>query len=292
MVYTIVRIVNNSPKAAVFTNPVRGRDRHVVPAVPTNVEQDPDANIVVPDPPVQIEVIKNPTTYPTALEKALNIYTLKNNWCFWDSGVKGANDLIGAGEGEDKSLLHLPANTTKLELVVSAHGVPSFRAPSDYQRFLINFKIQAQVRLNWCWAAAAASIANYYEKNETWTPCKVANLVLGRTDCCGVSGVQCDKSVEFFEALKTMGHLEDAPRSGLSFSDVKKEIDKGRPILAALKGLAGHGVVITGYNNFNPKTRTIEVQDPSGGSKIVCDFKKFPGSYGRGYTWVATCRTK
>jgi hypothetical protein len=89
-----------------------------------------------------------------------------------------------------------------------------------------------------------------------------------------------------------MGHLEDAPRSTLSFSDVKKEIDNVRPILAALSGLAGHGAVITGYRNFDPKTRTIEVQDPSGGSKIVCDFNTFPGSYGGGYTWVATCRTK
>ena len=291
MVYTIVRIVNNSPKTAVLTNPVGDKDRHVVPAWDDFVSEDP--GVLVPHPPVKIEVIKNPTTYPTALKKALNIYTLKNNWCFWDSGVKGANDLIGAGEGEDKSLLHLPPNTTKLELFVSDRGVPEFRAPSDYQRFLINFKIQAQVRLNWCWAAAAASIANYYEKNESWTPCKVANLVFNRTDCCEVlRGAGCDEGVEFYKALQEMGHLEDAPRSTLSFSDVKKEIDKGRPILAALRNWAGHGVVITGYNNFDPKTRTIEVQDPSGGSKIVCDFNTFPGSYSRGYTWVATCRTK
>jgi hypothetical protein len=79
MVYTIVRIVNNSPKTAVLTNPVGDKGRHVVPAVPTTTVQDPDANIVVPDPPVKIEVIKNPTTYPTVLKKALNIYTLKNN---------------------------------------------------------------------------------------------------------------------------------------------------------------------------------------------------------------------
>lgn len=187
----------------------------------------------------------------------------------------------------------MPANTTKLELVVSEFGVPSFRAPSDYERFLINFKIQAQRRLNWCWAAATASIVKYYEKNESWTPCKVADEVFNRKDCCGVlSGAQCDHGAEFFKALEMMGHLENAPRSRLPFSDVKKEIDNGRPILAALSGLAGHGVVITGYDNFDPKTRTIEVQDPSGGSKMVCDFNTFPVSYGRGYTWVATCRTK
>ena len=117
-------------------------------------------------------------------------------------------------------------------------------------------------------------------------------MVLGRKDCCGVDGVQCDKSVEFHQALEKMGHLEDAPGSGLSFIGVKQEIDQLRPVLAALKGLAGHGVVITGYDNFNPKKRTIEVQDPSGGSKMVCDFNTFPGTYGAGYTWVATCRTK
>jgi hypothetical protein len=93
----------------------------------------------------------------------------------------------------------------------------------------------------------------------------VADEVFNRKDCCGVlSGAQCDHGAEFFKALEMMGHLENAPRSRLPFSDVKKEIDNGRPILAALSGLAGHGVVITGYDNFDPKTRTIEVQDPSG----------------------------
>jgi hypothetical protein len=130
----------------------------------------------------------------------------------------------------------LPANTTKLELVVSEFGVPSFRAPSDYERFLINFKIQAQVRLNWCWAAATASIVNYYEKNESWTPCKVADEVFNRKDCCGVlSGAQCDHGAEFFKALEMMGHLENAPRSRLPFSDVKKEIDKWAANISCFK---------------------------------------------------------
>lgn len=75
MVYTIVRIVNNSPKTAVLTNPVRDKERHVVPAVPRTTVEDPDNNIVVPDPPVKIGVIKNNyITYPAALKEALNIY--------------------------------------------------------------------------------------------------------------------------------------------------------------------------------------------------------------------------
>jgi hypothetical protein len=289
MVYNITKIFNNSPQAVVLTSPVREQDRHVVPADVEDPSQQP--NIVVPDPPVKIEIIKdNTVTYPTALKKALNIYTLKNNWCFWDNGDKGVNVLIGAGEGEDKILLPLPPNTTKLELFVSLEGVPSFRAPSDYQRFLINFKIQAQVRLNWCWAAATASIANYYrcQGKMTWTPCEIANLVFDRKDCCGVNGVQCDKGVALSEPLEKMKLLASNPAGGLSFKGVKQQIDDGRPILAALSSLAGHGVVITGYNNIDPKNPTIEVQDPNSGSKMVCDYNTFPGSYGFGYKWVET----
>ena len=74
------------------------------------------------------------------MKEALNIYTLNDNWCFWDSGDKGANGLEGAGEGDGKIFLPLPPNTTKLELVVSDYGLTDFRAPSDYERFLINFK--------------------------------------------------------------------------------------------------------------------------------------------------------
>jgi hypothetical protein len=293
MVYTITKIVNNSPKAIVLTNPLREQDRHVVPADVLDPNEQP--NIVVLDPPVKIEIIKDPTTYPTALKKALNIYTMKNNWCFWDSGVKDANVLIGAGEGEDKTLLGLPGGATKLELVVSKDGAPSFTTPSEDKRSL-NFKILSQgIRVNWCWAAAGASIANYYEKEETWTPCKVANLVFGREDCCGASGVECDKALECSVALKALKHLAGTGSSGLSISGIKKQIDADRPIFAGLvgwKGLAGHGVVITGYNNTDPKKPTIEVQDPDGGSKTVCNLDGFPQSYGIGYTWGVTCYTE
>jgi hypothetical protein len=279
-------------KAAVLTNPLRNQDRVVVTAF-NEIAENP--GIVVPDSPVKIEIIKdNRATYPVALTKALNIYTLKNNYCFWDNGDKGANVLIGAGEGENKVLLRLPPNTTKLELVVSKEGDPSFTTPSEDKRSL-DFKILAQGRLFWCWAATSASIADYYEKGQTWTPCKVANRVLGRTDCCGVGGVNCDKAIEFTKALETMGHWEKTGSSGLTLSGIKAQIDQGRPILAGLaglKGLPGHGVVITGYDNSNPKKATIEVQDSEDASKTICDFDTFPRAYGLGYTWVVTCYTK
>jgi Papain-like cysteine protease AvrRpt2 len=293
MVYHITRIVNNSPKAIVLTNPVRDRDRHVVHG--NNDDADKNPVYVVPDHPPKIEVIKtNIVDYPTALKKTLNIYTAENNWCFWDTGEKNANTLIAVGEGQDKILLNIPPNTENLELVVSKEGSPSFRAPSPDQ-YALDFKIQTQEQLMWCWAAASASIANFYERERKppWTQCEVANLVLGVTYCCGIRVQECNKGVQFYEALVKMGHAASTPGGGLSFFGVQQEIDAGRPILAGLSNIVGgHGVVITGYNNFNPAKPTIEIQDPQYGSKSVCDFNTFPRSYGADYDWVATCRTK
>jgi Papain-like cysteine protease AvrRpt2 len=289
MTYHIIRIVNDSPWAVVLTNPVTDRDTHIVPA---SYGDPAIAGRLVPANPPKIETIKDNTiAYPAALKRALNIYTFKNNWCFWDNGVEGVNTLIGAGENDAKILLNLPPKVTDLELAVSPEGVPSFRTPSPDQCTL-DLTIQRQVRLAWCWAATAASISNYYEKTQDWTPCKVACKVLGRTDCCEFfAGAGCDQRLDFAEALQAMGHWR-ASSGGLSFLGVQEEIDFGHPILVALEGdFGGHGVVITGYNNFNPKKPTIEVQDPQDGSKTAYDFANFPSNHGS-YKWKATCKTQ
>jgi Papain-like cysteine protease AvrRpt2 len=281
MVYHITKIVNNSPKTAVLTNPVAARDRHVVTK----------HSWTIPPHPPKIEIIKDSNvTYPTAMKKTLNIYTGKNNWCFWDNGVSGSGSgLIGIGEGGDRFLFPTPPNTPKLVLNVSNDGTPSFSA--EDQRYL-PIKVETQERINWCWAAAAVSISNYYTNTQKWRQCELANLTFNRKDCC--SGLRCNSQSSFWGALERTGNASSLVQGPIALDQIIWAIDRGEPIAVVLtSGIGNHGVIITGYNNHDPKRPTIKVQDPDPvGWTVICDFNTFPKSFSLRYGWGETDFTK
>src|SRR5260370_26671301 len=55
-------------------------------------------------------------------------------------------------------------------------------------KIMMSFSVQRQLQSNWCWAAVAASIADYYDPNTTETQCTIANRCLKRTDCSTTVG--------------------------------------------------------------------------------------------------------
>jgi hypothetical protein len=278
--FHITKIVNNSSKTVVLTNPVAGRDRHVVTK----------HSWVIPPHAPKIEVIKsNPASYADALKKALNIYTSKNNWCFWDNGGSGSSSaLIGIGEGGGKFIFDTP-DAEKVVLNISNDGTPSFSA--EDQRHL-PIEIETQQRINWCWAAAAVSIANYYANTREWKQCQLANQIFDRTDCC--NALKCDRQATFWGALKETGNASSIVNGPISMDQVIWAIDRGEPISVVLKALVGnHGVVITGYNNHDPKHPTIQIRDPDPmGWTVICDFNTFPKSFSILYDWGETDFTK
>jgi hypothetical protein len=281
MVYHITKIVNNSSKTIVLTNPVAQRDRHVVTK----------NSWTIPPHPPKIEIIKdNTVSYPTALKKALNIYTSKNNWCFWDNGAAG---LLGIGDNGDPLKFPTPPNVTRVVLKISEDGVPSFRPESDDQCFL-KFKIEEQQRMSWCWAATTTSIANFYLGENTkdpWKQCELANHFFNQTTCCAASN--CDKAWKPWDALVYTRNDREIIGGPTTFKRIMESINDGQPISIALSAWpVGHGVVITGYNNFNPDRPTVEIRDPDGSNRAVCDFNTFPKSYSIRYGWAQTYLTE
>jgi Peptidase_C39 like family len=147
---------------------------------------------------------------------------------------------------------------------------------------LTKFKGQAQGQTNWCWAAVAASIADYYDNKPFVDQCKVVNATLSLptgVDCCNTPGsTDCNKTVgDMAVPLLNTGNWKASDPVWLRklppMSAVVKEIDNCRPIAMSINWLSGpgtgngHGLAIIGY-----------VKDPSGDQLIIWDpGKSFPG---------------
>jgi hypothetical protein len=115
MAYHITKIINNSSKTVLLTNPKAERDTHLVPK---------NNSLSPPNPPLVESIRESNVSYETAVTKALNIYTMQNNWCFWDNGSSTA--LVGLADGGQTYTTFPTQNATELELTIDAEGVPSF----------------------------------------------------------------------------------------------------------------------------------------------------------------------
>jgi hypothetical protein len=131
---------------------------------------------------------------------------------------------------------------------------------------ILIFTMQQEIQTNWCWAAVAASVGNYYAGQETWDQCTVANLELHRTDCCGSGGAgPCNVYGYLASALNRVDCLQNwAIAQRAVFEKVLCEIDHGRPVCVrvAWRGGGAHFVAITGYSNRDPEDARMLIQDP------------------------------
>jgi hypothetical protein len=284
MVYHITKIVNNSPTSVVLTNPVAGRDRHLIAK----------NSLLAPPYPPKVEYLNEAiVSYETVMGKALNIYTAKNNWCFWDNG--SSDHLVGLGEGEGSLKtfpikVHPNMGAPKLELTIDESGMPSF----SHSRHFLPLKVESQwkdgLRWYWCWAAVTVSIANYYDKKRNLKQCELANAAFFRPDCC--KSLNCDSPLTAQKALELAGIQRESREGKASFEEIMTEIDLGRPISIVLQVWPGaHNVVISGYDNDDPDNPLIMVLNPDPLiNNLIYFYKEFPESYGtlRNYTWEET----
>jgi hypothetical protein len=118
MSFHIHEFSNLSPKSVLLTNPVAPRDTHLLPS---------GRSLTKFDHPPLINLIKTVdiSDYGTLLEKALNIYTGTNNWCFWDFGQNDRLHLLGERTWKVMEFaFDKPAEHVRLEVTYS--GEPFF----------------------------------------------------------------------------------------------------------------------------------------------------------------------
>jgi hypothetical protein len=156
------------------------------------------------------------------------------------------------------------------------------------------FTMQAQSQTQWCWCTVAACVGNYYGAATPWTQCGLASWKFPSCgDCCNSPLPNgCNSPSSVMDALTHVGHLQAGSMGGLSFADIKAQIDHNHPIGVNVQWTGTtllHSIAITGYNDAG---QTLTVQDPSGGSTTVIAFASFPASYSGGASWYSTYTTK
>jgi hypothetical protein len=155
----------------------------------------------------------------------------------------------------------------------------------------LRIALQHQEQTEWCWAAVAASVADFNKDPAGWTQCRIANAVLGSGGCC-TSGGTCNKTAELARSLEVTGHLR-APEVGtLDPSTVGTEMLNENPIGAhvVFPGGIGHFVLITGFLDAEPPR--LWVQDSEVNERSDYEFGEFAQRYRGNARWDHSYFTK
>jgi len=157
----------------------------------------------------------------------------------------------------------------------------------------LNFTMQFQRHLNWCWAATTVSIEKYYIPASTLTQCSLVNTELRRTDCCNFSSStpwhECNSTYYLDDSLRKRNLLANFIANHATFPQIQNEINNPNihPIALRIAWLLGgaHFMVISGYyqtaiGNF------LKIQDPIFMTTYV-PYDIFPkGYWGSLGTWT------
>jgi hypothetical protein len=175
-------------------------------------------------------------------------------------------------------LAHVPGD-------VFAHLPPNFldtlrAAPAEWIR-VNGFKMETQCHINWCWAAVAQSIINYYEPNKGWTQTDIAKLMMpGYTyeaECYKGGLAEDDLDLPYnkgqileiaLSKVECYHHSQNPPDKEAPLQAVQQWINgemRGmrRPVCVRIRwpNLNGHFVVIDAYCRG---TNLLHVSDPWG----------------------------
>jgi hypothetical protein len=153
---------------------------------------------------------------------------------------------------------------------------------------LEDFDMRAQRMREWCWAAVSVSIEAFYDRHSTWTECKMAAAEFG-TSCCDFAQ-PCNRVNRLDPPLTRLGRLRGRPLfRTLTFVEIQKEIDAGRPIAVRVgwREGGGHFLAIYGYHVTPGGIPQLLLGDPFYGDSRV-NYDHFTTAYQGSGTWTDT----
>jgi hypothetical protein len=163
--------------------------------------------------------------------------------------------------------------------------------------------VQKQENSEWCWAAVTVSVDLFFRPASTHTQCEVAGGVLGLSCCSGGKLSKSDPCNVPHPIHTVLGRFHllaaDPIRKPLTFNQVQKEIDGGRPVCVLIKwrdddgtvSNRGHFIAINGYRVTPSLKQFVAITDPFFGPSEIdyAIFTSAGGGYrdGRG-VWFAS----
>lgn len=122
--------------------------------------------------------------------------------------------------------------------------------------------VEPQAQTEWCWAAVALGVSEFFDPTTTWTQCRIVCTELQDDSCCADgSTTACNQPGSLEQALAITGNLQGAATPPLSQDEVAAELAAGRPVCARIGWRDGgaHFVAITAVDTA---TNRLLIQDP------------------------------
>ncbi len=121
--------------------------------------------------------------------------------------------------------------TTVIPQFLGAETYPTPISTLGQQTPRLHFSMERQLLPNWCWAAVAASVANYYASSRARTQEAVGSEIRGRD--CGLNGQWedgCDAPDELVDALKFVQHNGGQTIPGVTEQALRDQLIHMRPV--------------------------------------------------------------
>ena len=137
----------------------------------------------------------------------------------------------------------------------------------------------------WCWAAVAASVAEFKE-HTPHLQCTVASAVLVGEPCCG--GGDCNRPARLEDALSSVGHFLFDQHASTTHARIRDEVDAGNPVCVRVgwdDQLVGHFLAIIGYHDDGDSVVTV---DPKYGLSPMISLQTLKSSYQGLGQWTDT----
>jgi len=180
-----------------------------------------------------------------------------------------------------------------------------FCSPAEsIERVDLDVGVKAQEHSQWCWAASAEAVLEYYLGNSP-NQCDLANWVWQRNDCCQIpveykTWHTCNSPNYMFgtpgstrNLLAAYGVNSNLYWGTLSWADSVNDIRARRPFIIVWNYLTGGGHDVVGYGYvIDGNYKYIDYMDPTPGAGFSTDsYEHVAGGAGTLYSWVETFRS-
>jgi hypothetical protein len=159
----------------------------------------------------------------------------------------------------------------------------------------LDLVLERQIGLNWCWAATAKGIVDYYGGPKL-PQCRYATRFLDQTEsCCDGKerSARCDAAHEVDGVLHHFGVYAPPPfRRPVQLATLRRELDRDRPVVALMRFPDGtvHAFAITAVDVAK---ELIGYSDSWYGPRIkALGAHGFTNSYETGGRWIYTILTR
>jgi hypothetical protein len=185
---------------------------------------------------------------------------------------KGVFTVVGTLDISLFRCMELSAGLTQQLATVANNPVPANTSVGS-----ADFPVELQQLSNWCWAASALALSNFYGPGGQFTQQQIVAGVLNMPICgIGPPNPVCNLLADFTKVLTFVSHF-NSEQPPLDQSTLIAQLSTNNPVGCQMNipGIGGHIVLIVAAMTDANDQLFVTVADPSDGTLPVMTFTQF-----------------